>query len=242
MSPNGQDPPPSPRFTTGPLRWRAAVPQHRSPGGSRIGSALAALVLLVVVVAAGGLVVGTELNDDRRFREFVASGPVGEPVSAHTVDLTVLGARTAATIVEEPGFIPRDTAGVWVLVRIRALAQREPVSIGYAAVRDSAGREWSATERVEQPLVGFGYQLEPGIPVEAEVVFEVPREVATDLTVRLGDAGVDLRMQTVAEVPVPVDEAAVAAGLAATEPLVLADPELVIADPQVLVGTEGNGR
>ncbi|MGH3679987.1 MAG: hypothetical protein ACRDT2_07010 [Natronosporangium sp.] len=239
---NGRDPLPSARFTTGPLRWRAAVPQHRSPRGSRIGSAVAAVVLLVGVVAVGGLVADSELNDDRRFREFVTSGPVGEPVSAETVDVTVLGARAAATIVEQPGFQPRDTAGVWVLVRFRALATREPVTIGYAAVRDSSGREWSATERVEQPLVGFGYQLEPGIPVEAEVVFEVPREAATDLTVRLGDAGIDLRMQPVAEVPVPFDEAAVAAGLAEPEPLVLAEPEVVIADPQVLVGTGSNGR
>jgi hypothetical protein len=43
-------------------------------------------------------------------------------------------------------------------------------------------------------------------------------------------------MATVLEVPLPIDPATVAGGLAATGPVEIEYPEIVIADPQILVG------
>jgi hypothetical protein len=243
MSQPPPDQPPEPVFTTGPLRWRTPVGRHQHTGRVRVGALLAALATAVVVVVVGGAVSDTELSVDERFRVFVNTGAMGEPVSAQSFQTTVLGARTAAQINTDPG-AGVETAGVWVLVQVRAVALEESMWIKYAAVRDSGGRTWLATPRFEQPLVDGGYRLDPGIPVEAEVAFEVPREAATDLTVRLGKGANGLygfQMATVAEVPVPLDEAAVADGLAATEPIVLERPEIVIADPPVLVGVPEPG-
>lgn len=230
-----------PVYTTGPLRWRMSVGRHQYTGRFRVGALLAALATAVAVVLVGGAVTETEVSADERFREFVNTGAVGEPVSALDFQVTVLGAQTAAQINTAPG-AGLDTGGVWVLVRVRAMALEESLWIGYAAVRDSAGRTWVATPRIEQPLVDGGYRLDPRIPVEAEVAFEVPRDAATDLTARFGEpGGVDLRMHTIAEVPLPVEAAMVAEGLARIEPIVIERPEIVIADPQVLVGVPEPG-
>jgi hypothetical protein len=240
MSQDPPDQPPEPVYTTGPLRWRTPVGRHQHTGRFRVGALLAALATAVAVVLVGGAVTETELSADERFREFVNTGAVGEPVSALDFQATVLGARTAAQINTAPG-TGLDTAGVWVLVRVRAMALEESMWIKYAAVRDSAGRTWTATGRIEQPLVDGGYRIDPGIPVEAEVAFEVPQDAATDLTVRFARPDIDLRMHTIAEVPLPVDEAMVADGLAEPEPIVIERPEIVIADPQVLVGVPEPG-
>jgi hypothetical protein len=223
------------RHTNGPLRWRAPVGRHRHAGQARIARWLAALAVAVVVVVLGGTVSG-ELRPDERFREFVTTGAVGDWVSASGFDASVVAVRTAGTISTEDGS-DLDTAGVWVLVRIRAMASEKATWIDYAVVVDSAGRSWSATQRIEQPLIDGGYRLDPRIPVEAEVAFEVPQAAATDLAVRLGeDNGLyGLQMASLMEVPLPVDAAMVAGGLAA-EPVVIDPPAIVIADPQVLIG------
>jgi hypothetical protein len=202
---------------------------------SRAGTWLAALAVLIGVVVAGGAISDQQLTTDERFREFVVTGEPGRPVSTTTFTVVVLEVRAVAVVTDDTGR-PYTTGGVWLLARVRAYGIDEPAEIGYAAVRDSRGRTWLATARVEQPLAGGGYQLQPGIPVESEIAFEVPTPAATDLTIRLATASFDLRLDTVVEVPLPVDGAAVTAALAEPEPepVRLAEPEVVIADPQVL--------
>lgn len=233
-----------PRYTTGPLRWRAPVGRHRHAGQARAGRWLAALATAVVVVSAGGAVASTELSADERFREFVVTAEVGEWVSGNGFRVSVQSVRAAALISTEPG-VGLDTAGVWVLARVRAVSEREAVWIDYGVVRDSGGRTWSATERIAQPLVDGGYRLDPRIPVEAELAFEVPPDAATDLTIRLAQGATSLygmQLVTVVEVPLPVDEPMVAAGLAATEPAGIDRPEIVIGDPPVAGGGAEAGR
>lgn len=234
--------PVGPRFTTGPDRWRAPVARHRHSGPWAV-ALLGGLVLLAVVVAVGGAVTGGELDNDQRFREFVVTGEPGEPVTARTFQVTVLGVRTATRLTEPPGGgRVYETSGVWVLVRVQAEALREPVVLGYAAVRDAQGRTRLASGRFDQPLVDRGHTLQPGIPVAAEVAFEVPADTATDLTIRLGTNGFDLRLETVAEVPLPIEQSRVPAGPAATEPVQLAtEPELVVGDPPVPGQAGGTG-
>jgi hypothetical protein len=214
---------------------RYTVGRHRHAGQARLARWLAALAVAVVVVALGGTVSG-ELSPDERFREFVTTGAVGDWVSATSFEASVVAVRTAGTITSEDE-LDLDTAGVWVLVRVRAMASDEATWIDYAVVVDSAGRSWSATERIDQPLVNGGYRIDPRIPVEAEVAFEVPQPAATDLAIRLGeDNGLyGLQMASLVEVPLPIDAAMVAGGLAA-EPVAIDSPKIVIADPQVLIG------
>jgi hypothetical protein len=217
--------------------WRVPAGRHRTTAGVRLERWLAALAMAIVVVMLGGAVTDSELSYDERFREFVNTGAMGDWVSARTFHASVVAVRTAATISDGEG-LELDTAGVWVLVRVRAMADHDAQWIDYAMVRDSAGRSWSATERVNQALINNGYRLDPRIPVEAEIAFEVPQDAATDLTIRLGQMHglYALQMATVLEVPLPIDPATVAGGLAATGPVEIEYPEIVIADPQILVG------
>jgi hypothetical protein len=238
---DGADRPAEPPASSGADRWRASLGQHRRRGAVRLEGLLAALVTAIVVVAAGGAVVNSELAPDQRFREFVNTGAMGEPVSARTFEVTVLSVRTAAEV-GRAADAALDTDGVWVLVRVRAMADQESLWIGYAAVRDSRGRTWTATDRVDQPLVDSAYRLDPRIPVEADIVFEVPRDAATDLTIRVARPRLEHRMEAMAEIPLPVDEAMVASGLAQSEPVVIDAAEIVIADPQILRGGPETGR
>lgn len=240
---SGLEPEREPLFTTGELRRRVPVFRHRRDERSWWAGVAAALALLVAVVLVGGAITDSGLSDDDRFREFVITGLVGEPVATSALDVTVLQARTAKEIVDRSGEV-MDTGGVWVLVRVRAVARDEPTAIGYAAVRGRQGRTWLASSRVRQPLAGSGHQLQPGIVVEAPVVFEVPREAAGGLTVRLsaGPSSVDIRMRTIVEVPVPLDEAALAQGDAAPEPVPVGDPEVTGFDPGALTGAGVSNR
>lgn len=217
-------PPPEPVFTAGPARWRAPVARHRPSGTTRAASVLGTLLVLVAVVAAGGAVTGSELNADERFRPFVITGEVGEPVAGDTFEVTVLGARAAAAIADRPGW-RHDTGGVWLLVRVRLVAHQEVATIGVAQVRDRKGRAWSATERVQQDLTRHSYQLQPGVPVEGEIAFEVPVAVAGELTVRLGEAPEWHPMTPVVEVPLHVDEAMISDVVASTEAVTEPGPE-----------------
>lgn len=220
----------SPRFVTGTERWRAPVRQHRHPGG-RWGGRLLTAVLLVVVLVAGGAVLDTRLTDDQVVRPFYVRGEVAEPVATAEFEITVRRVRTAAEVTDRPGW-RHDTSGVWILVLVRAQALREPVSIGDAGLRASDGRVWLASERVRQPLARYSHQLQPGIPVEAELVFEVPRTVATDLVLQVAPRSFHAsRLAAVGEVPLPVDEAMVAEGLALGEPVEVAQVEVVAGTP-----------
>lgn len=221
-----------PLYTSGLLRWRRPVLRHHHRGEYRVGTLLVAAVLLVAVVAASGWVTGAEGDADRRFREFVVTAGVGEPVLVGGLRATVLEVRTVAQVAEQPGD-GRDTGGVWVVVRLRVEAVDEPTALEYAAVADRQGRSWVGSERVEQPLIGYTFQ--PGIPVVGRVAFEVPRGTATDLMFRFGESGTEL--STVAEIALPIDDAMVAEGLAAGQPLPLGEPEVVL--PDLLPDTAG---
>lgn len=220
------------------------VGRHRHPAGVRVGRWLVAVVTAVAVVAVGGAVTGTELTPEEKFRPFVITGSMGEWFSSRTFDLKVVAVRTSATIQPDLG-AELDTAGVWVLVRVQVMARTEPVWLDHAEVHDSAGRSWSATKRTGQPLVDFSRRLDPRIPMEGEIAFEVPRDAAADLTLELGAETTGLfalQMATLAEVRLEIDESTVASGLARSEPALIEAPMIVIADPQVLNGVEETGR
>lgn len=180
----------------------SGIAQHRRAPRVRVGAILSALVVAAVVVVLGGAAAGTRLTADQRLREFVVSGTVGEPVSTGEFEVTVLDVATAAEI--DAGGPLLNTAGIWVSVTLLAAAVDSPTSIDYAAVRDSTGRTWLATPRVRQPLLQGGHRLEPGLTVQVDVVFEVSADAATELTFRTGQRR-DLRLDTVAEVELPVD-------------------------------------
>lgn len=225
-----------PRFAPDHERRRAPVRQHRRTGGGW-ASRIATAALLVVVLAVGDLVTDSRFTPDQAHRPFTHQGVAGDPVSAGPLEVTVRRVRAAAEITDRPGW-RHDTDGVWILVLVRAEARTEPSIIGHAEVRDSTGRSWSPTGRVRQPLVGR-HRLQPGVPVEAEIVFEVPRDAATDLVLRVAEPKFDRRLAAEAEVPLPVDDALVAEGLRVTEPVEVAQVRVVAGTPVRLEPASG---
>jgi hypothetical protein len=207
---------------------RIAIRRHRAPHQSFLavlGARLAAGVPLLAALAAGGLVADRTPDADQRVRPFVVSGAIDTAVPARTFDATVLAMRGAGTITA--GRNARDTGGVWVLVQVRLVARDEPITLGYAALLDERGREYLATERFSQALIG-GRTLQPGLPVTGEIAFEVPRAAAVRLSLRLAAQSLEHRMDAMIEVALPpADPAAVERWATDAKPAVLASPSAV---------------
>lgn len=165
--------------------------------------------LIVVTLGLGSALTAITPDRDEQERPFTATGPMRAEVVGRTFTATVLSARGAAKISTRGR--DYDTAGVWVLVLVRVSARGEPTALGHASVRDAWGREYLATGRFDQPLAGAGRTIQPGIPVTAEIAFEVPVAVAGDLAVRLSSTGYDQRMDSMIEVDLPAAGAATVA-------------------------------
>jgi hypothetical protein len=181
---------------------RREVGRHRLTGEALRRAVLARLSTVALVV--GTLVVGSVLLPLKPHgiafqRPFVRGGVMGKPVEARLFRVTVLDATGGAQLKSDP---PIDTPGVWIVVRVRAVALTEPVAIGYAALRDDRGRIFHASQKIDQPLIG-GRTLQPGVPVEGEVVFEVPRDAVGHVSAQFAQHS-QLTLDAVAEVPLPI--------------------------------------
>lgn len=228
MNPSAQSGAPSPEYHPDP----DAVASHRAPPGpvGRIGVRAGAGILVLAALAVGGAIANWRpINSggtEQRERPFVQVGQVGETVSGRLFDATVLDVRGAAKVTS--GGATHDTGGVWIVIRLRLTVHTEATSIGYAALRDRRDREYRATTRFDQRLVDSSRQLQPGIPVEGDVAFELPRDAATEVVVQLAKRAVDRRMDDLLEVPLPpVDRATVDKWAAEPTPVVLATPRVV---------------
>ncbi|MFY1690827.1 hypothetical protein [Plantactinospora sp. WMMB782] len=203
------------------------VASHRAPPGPvrRLGLRAGAGTLIVAALAVGGAIASWRpVNGggaESRERPFVQAGRFGEPVSTRVFEATVLDVRGAGKVAD--GRTSYDTAGVWIILRVRLVIRDRATSIGYAALRDERDREFRATTRFSQSLVGAGRVLQPGIPVEGDLAFEVPRDAATRLSAHFAEQLIDTRMDDLAEVPLPsVDRARVDEWASAPEPVALA--------------------
>jgi hypothetical protein len=141
----------------------------------------------------------------------------------------LLGARGAAKAGPEDGF-STDTAGIWVIVRVRVEATDKTTRASYFALADKKNRTFRATARFKQRLADGTVVLEPGIPIEAEIAFETPRDTATGLTLRVRELdsaifGEDL--SAVTDIRVPVSDADVSRWLHDPAPASLATPKVV---------------
>jgi hypothetical protein len=170
--------------------------------GYRLGGG----VLVLAALAVGGAITKATPDTDSREHPFVHTGAVGERISVRGFDATIKDVTGAAKISQLGR--DHDTGGVWVVVRVRVVARDEPVIIGYAAVRDEAGHTYRASTRIDQPLVGRR-TLQPDVPVEGQLVFEVPRSAVAHLSVRLSQPAVDQRLEAVAEIALPTTRSTV---------------------------------
>ncbi|WP_433078527.1 hypothetical protein ACQP1P_37595 [Dactylosporangium sp. CA-052675] len=203
-----------PPGSPGAARHRRAGPPLRT----RIVTAL----LVLATVAAGALVVRLKPDQEHGGRPFLRPGTAGGVVDVGTFQVVVLDAAGGTKLKHPRNGLTLDTTGVWVLVRVRVTATREPVVLRYARLRDDRGRTFSATGRVPQPLTD-GRALQPGVWVEGHIAFEVAGD-AKELTLLLGEhSGLGPGLLTLAEVPIA---AAVPRWLGQSTPLDVPDARL----------------
>ena len=171
---------------------------------------LGAAVLVVAALAIGTAITDHTPDSDAQQQPFVRTGAIGTSVDARTFSAAVLGVRGASVLAplteEEEAHV---TSGVWIIVKVRLEAHTNPTAVGYGALIDAQGRTYRATERIFEPLLG-GRTLEPGIPVEGEIAFEVPVKVATHVSIRLAVEDIDQRMDAMVQVPLPITASQVA--------------------------------
>jgi hypothetical protein len=122
---------------------------------------------------------------------FVTRGEPGEWVNTRTFGVRVDKPHLVRTLrqqrfgrVEE-----RTTSGVWVIVKVDAVAIRQPSMIGGFALETRDGKRYQHTERIRlSSKVGLlGRELQPEMPVPALLVFEVPENQISDLTLIAGE-------------------------------------------------------
>lgn len=171
-----------------------------APGRLRRGLRKVGGAVLVVATVAAGYGITKQMPDtDTRERPFLRHGAVGQTVDARTFEVTVEEVRVAAVL--GSGKARFATQGVWVIVRVRLAAVTKETSIRYAALYDSAGRSYLATDQVTQSVLE-GRQLQPGIPIRFDVAFEVPSSSLDGLSVRFAEKAdfARQRMQAMAQV------------------------------------------
>jgi hypothetical protein len=108
------------------------------------------------------------------------------------------------------------------------MATTEDTVIGYAALIDDRDREFLVSNRFTQLFADSARTLQPGIPVEGEIAFEVPRDVATSMRLRLASPLLDQRMDGMAEIRLPkVDTATVDGWATQKDAVIMEKPEVV---------------
>lgn len=173
------------------------------PGGWRRRLGTAALVLLAIGV--GGVAHAYEPEPVEQQGPFIRTGHMGDRVDARTVVAELVGVRGGA-IVNSRG-VQHDTSGVWIIVKVRLTSRGEPVQLGQVSIRDGKDRIFLASGRIDNnpPL----RQMQPGLPIECEIAFEVPKNVPLPIAARLSTAFIDLRMDGVAQLELDVTAAQV---------------------------------
>ncbi|GAA1736979.1 hypothetical protein [Luedemannella helvata] len=162
----------------------------------RVGSWVAAAVALLLIINLGNRIL--EFQRDTRYfqRPFEVSVAMGETKLTRTFGVAVVSVRGAGAITDPTGGVPHGTNGIWIIVTLRATALDGPREIGHYSLRDARDRVFWASDRVKQGIHG-GRTLQPGVWIEGEVAFEVPRDVATGkLTVLLAEHRFDTRVDS----------------------------------------------
>jgi hypothetical protein len=100
-----------------------------------------------------------------------------------------------------------------------------PAALNYAELFDDTGNAYSAIRHSDTL---YEYGLLPRIPVEGELLFEVPTQVATDLRLRLSSTrGYWGQYQVMVEVPLEIDADEVDDWYDDAAPLIVREPEVV---------------
>ena len=187
-----------------------------------------AAVLATLLVGQALLRTAPSAGDDTAV--FLVGGRSFRPVVVGGLAVTVLGIRGAATVRRPDGEV-LDTGGVWVIVKLELTATGQTTAVRYLALADRGGNTYRVSRRWQQAIAEGQPDLQPGLPIDGEVAFEVPRDVATQLSLRAGEhwsVAVGLRSRTVTDIALPVERSEVDRWVADRDPAVLAPPVVVL--------------
>jgi hypothetical protein len=191
-----------------------------------IGGIAAVLVTLLV----GQALLRTAPSADDDSATFLVGGRSFRPVVVGGLAVTVLGIR-GASLVRRPDGQILDTGGVWVIVDVELTATQQTTAVRYLALADRDGNTYRVSQRWHQAITEGVPDLQPGLPVDGEVAFEVPRDAATQLSLRAGEhwsVAVGLRSRAVTDIALPVERSEVDRWVADRDPAVLVPPAVVL--------------
>ncbi|QTE28713.1 hypothetical protein [Pengzhenrongella sicca] len=158
----------------------------------------------VVALVLGALVTGRVVTT-----AFAIDGVVDAPFvhTAGTGDVVTLryAALTAAepagsTMLDAAGAL-LQTPGVWVVIPMTITAVGEPARLGYAAVRGSDGRLYTADGSRSQFSPGVA---QPGVPRYASVAVELPAAAAAGAHLLIALDGLDQRRDDLADIDLAI--------------------------------------
>jgi hypothetical protein len=191
---------------------------------------LAGVVAVLATLLLGEAALRTTPTTADDSGPFLVRGASFRPVVVGGLVVTVQGVRGAAKVVRPDG-AALDTGGVWVILDLELVALRHTTAVRYLAVADRDGHTYRASRRWNQSIAEGVPELQPGIPVDGEVAFEVPRQVATGLTLRAGeefDAAHGLSSRAVTDIAIPVEAGEADRWVGDPDPAVLAVPQVVV--------------
>jgi len=191
-----------------------------------IGGIAAVLVTLLL----GQALLRTAPSADDDSATFLVGGRSFRPVVVGGLAVTVLGIR-GASLVRRPDGQILDTGGVWVIVDVELTATQQTTAVRYLALADRDGNTYRVSQRWHQAITEGVPDLQPGLPVDGEVAFEVPRDAATQLSLRAGEhwsVAVGLRSRAVTDIALPVERSEVDRWVADRDPAVLVPPAVVL--------------
>ena len=199
------------------------VTHRRRPGwprraGRRVGAAL----VILATLALGHEITSRTPERTVTAGYFLRSGGVGDRVESLDIAATVVSVRGGSAVHYRDEEL--HTNGVWIVTRVRLETLTEPNLLLHFAIDDRRGRTYVVTGRIFQPMTG--YTLQPGIPVEADLVFELARDAVPGARLRLHpDLVGDTRYQSMIDIDLGLDEALLREFLAA-EPVRPQEPEV----------------
>jgi Domain of unknown function (DUF4352) len=203
----------------------AEGPVATRPALRRLGTATLVLAALAIGAAFSSL----DPTPETEQRPFISSGKAGETVHTRSFDAQVLGVRGSEAMGSDDGYL-HESKGVWIIVKIRVTAKGKATRIYYAALLDGQDRTFTASGRITQ-LGLSGRELQPGIPVDMEIAFEVPTEVPLGLRLQLAVDLLDRRMDGMAEIELPTSRENLKEWRTGKDPLRLMRPVLSGASP-----------
>lgn len=204
------------------------VRRHRRRGAmTRWATRVGIAVLLALTLVAGKAILDAEPEFSDALAPFYISGEPDEKVQVDDVAVTVTGVHGGVKLKRPDGLVV-DSAGVWIVVRVRVEAVTKTTTVNYLALEDVKGRTFRISQRFTQSLGENARDLQPGIPVEGEIAFEVPKDVATDLRFQLSSGrGTSNSLRAVANIRLPIAAGAVTQWLADSTPATIAEAKVV---------------